>query len=224
MPIARSSLAGITTGVVLLAGAAGFGIGLPKVIDAPGAAAGEVPTLPDRIGENFVAYSAITYDEAQATAPEQQAAVDEMVAGYTDLDAKAADNLATQYGDAAVRSYADLSQVSAENPQPAIMALTVVPGEAGLVLPQGPFGTAEDAAVVQHYELREVGGHRCAVQWTDPYDPTTGAPTGEEAPVANYQVQCRTTVDGLSFDIVTSGVLPDDAAALLDQVVEDTLA
>lgn len=223
MPIARSTQTGIASGVVLLAVAAGFGIGLPKAIEDPGAAVA-VPALPDRIGDNFVAYSAITYDDAQATEQAQQDAVDEMVATYGDLETTAAANLGGQYGDAAVRSYADLSQVSAANPQPAIMAVTVVPGEPGLVLPQGPIGTDDSEGVLQHYELREVGGHHCALQWTDPYDPTTGAPTGEPAAASAYQVQCRTSEKGLTFDIVTSGVLPEDAAALLDQVVEETLA
>ena len=49
MPIARSTVVGATTGVLLLAGAVGFGVGLPKVVDDPAA----VPTLPTKLDNRF---------------------------------------------------------------------------------------------------------------------------------------------------------------------------
>ena len=36
------------------------------------------------------------------------------------------------------------------------------------------------AAGLYDGELEEIDGHRCAVIWNDPADPTTGVPTGQE--------------------------------------------
>ena len=77
------------------------------------------------------------------------------------------------HGDASVRAYLDVP--SATNPTgatPAQIAVTVVPGSAGLLNSSGPFQVDEPGA---HYTLEKIDGNRCAVAWNDPVDPATVA-------------------------------------------------
>lgn len=222
MPIARSTLTGAAAGVVLLAGAVGFGVGLPKVIDDPGATTADVPTLPERLDDRFIALQAITAEQGGATTPEQVEQFKTFTERSLSSEADARESLASQYGDAAVRAYLDLPDGgSLGQTAPAQLAVTVVPGEPGLLNPSGPFSVDESGA---HYELEEIDGHRCAVIWNDPADPTTGVPTGQEPTAANYRVQCRTEDAGLTYDVFSTGLTPDEAVDYLELVVEQAAA
>ncbi|MBM0124349.1 hypothetical protein [Pimelobacter simplex] len=211
MPIARSTVVGATTGVLLLAGAVGFGVGLPKVVDDTAA----VPSLPTKLDDRFVALQAITQ--------EQTGADDERYAAFVkeaeDSEATARKALAAQYDDAVVRAYVDVPDPSSSAQSvPAQIAVTVIPGSSGLVNPSGPFLIDEPQSGT-HYSLEEIDGSHCAVAWNDPYDQTTGMPTGEEPTGADYRVQCRKEVDGLSYDLYTNGLTPDEVATYVDKVL-----
>lgn len=224
MPIARSTYAGVATGAVLLAGAVGFGVGLPKAADDPGATgsitAEDLPVLPDRIDDRFVALGVVTTEDAGATAA-QASEYDTIAKNAATGDADAASNLALIYDAAVTRSYIDakaMGQIAQTQVRPAQFAVTVVPGDAGLVIPSGPFEAAQQGA---HYELKVIDGFRCSMIWSEAVDPTTGAPTGEEPTAANYQqVECRAERDGLTYDLFGNGLTPDEVVHYLELVLE----
>ncbi|GAA1509923.1 hypothetical protein [Nocardioides humi] len=221
MPIARSTVVGATTGVLLLAGAVGFGVGLPKVVDdAAAVSSADLPTLPDRLDDRMIALSAVTAEDAGLTDQADLEAVQQVADRAADGDTEASSNLATIYGAAQVRAYVDAKVMGQSDAQsaPAQLAVTVTPGGAGLVIPSGPFAIDQQGG--SHYELREIGGHRCAVAWQESVDPTTGLPTGEEVPAANYQAECRAESDGLSYDVYATGLAPDEVASYVDRVLE----
>ncbi|GAA3524670.1 hypothetical protein [Nocardioides daeguensis] len=212
MPIARSTVVGATTGVLLLAGAVGFGVGLPKLVDDA-----SVPSLPTQLDDRFVALQAITPEQAGATSAEQAA----QIKTFTERAAKSEDEtrkiLADQYDDAVVRAYIDVPAASgATQTAPAQIAVTIIPGDAGLVNPSGPFVVDESGT---HYTLEVIDGSHCAVAWNDPIDQTTGAPTGQKPIGADYRVQCRKEVDGLTYDLYTNGLTPDEVASYVDKVL-----
>jgi hypothetical protein len=223
MPIARSTYAGVATGAVLLAGAVGFGVGLPKAVDDPGApgsvTAEDLPSLPDRLDDRFVALASVTAENAGATAAE--AGDYETVAKNAATgDAEASSNLSAIYDAAVTRSYIDveaMGQIAQTQARPAQFALTVVPGDAGLVMPSGPFQIEQQGT---HYELKVIDGRRCSLIWSEAVDPTTGAATGEDPPASGYQVECRAEQDGLTYDIYGSGLKPEEAVHYLDLVLD----
>lgn len=222
MPIARSSLAGAATGVVLLAGAVGFGVGLPEVVENPGASSAEVPTLPDRLDDRFIALSSVTAEDVKATTPEEIAQAKAIVDGSAASEKKAAARLGDTYGEVAVRTYLDIPATIDPNAQvrPPQIAITIAPGEGGPLIPHGPFEFDQSGT---HYELTEVKGFQCSSIWAEAVDPTTGLPTGAERTGASYQeVECRTVRSGLTYDIYSSGITPDEAAHYLDLVLEQT--
>ncbi len=217
MPIARSTLAGAATGVVLLVGAVGFGVGLPKVVDDPAAASTTLPTLPDRLDDRFTALQSITAEEAGMTTPEQTAQFDDFTKRSVEAEKKAQKNLSDEYGAAAVRGYLDVPDAGSQQTAAPTLAVTVVPGSPGLLNPQGPFAIDQNGG---HYELKEVQGKRCAMTWNEQVDPTTGVPTGQPPTGADYSVQCRTESKGLTYDITSNGLTPDEVVGYLDKVVE----
>lgn len=224
MPIARSTLAGATTGVLLLAVAVGFGVGLPEVVENPDAASAEtadLPALPDRLDDRFVALPAVTPQDGKATTPDEIAQMNAFAQEAAKSEQAAVKTLTDLYGEAAVRSYLDIPATTAEQQttRPAQIAVTVVQGDPGLVIPSGPFPIDQQGT---HYELKKIAGHQCSVIWSDPYDPTTGQPTGAEATAENYQVECRAARDGLAFDLYSTGLLPEDAVSYLERVLELT--
>lgn len=222
MPIARSTLTGVAAGVVLLAGALGLGVGLPEVIEDPGATTAELPTLPEQLDDRFVALQAITAEQGGATTPEQVEQFRTFTERSLASETEARESLGEQYGDAAVRAYLDLPDAGTPTrTAPAQIAVTVVPGEPGLLNPSGPFSVDESGA---HYELEEIDGHRCAVIWNEPADPTTGMPTGQEPSASDYRVQCRTEDAGLTYDVFSTGLTPDEAVGYLELIVEKASA
>ncbi|MBM7518213.1 hypothetical protein [Nocardioides nitrophenolicus] len=211
MPIARSTVVGATTGVLLLAGAVGFGVGLPKLVDDTAA----VPSLPTKLDDRFVALQKVTQEQTGADAERYATFVKETEAS----EAASQKALEAQYGEAAVRAYIDVPQAtSAAQSVPAQIAVTVVPGEAGLVNPSGPF-VVDDTDSGTHYALEDIDGSHCAIAWSDPVDQTTGAPTGEKPTGADYRVQCRKAVNGLTYDLFTNGLTPDEVASYVDKVL-----
>jgi hypothetical protein len=222
MPIARSSLTGAAAGVVLLAGVVGFGVGLPEVVGGPDASASaDLPTLPDRLDDRFVALSAVTPELGGAQTAEEISQMEAFADQAAKSEADANERLRDLYGDVTLRSYLDVPATTAAEPQgrPAQFAVTVVEGDAGLVIPSGPFQIDQQGT---HYELKEMAGHTCSVIWSDPIDPTTGVPTGAEPTGASYQVECRAERDGLTYDLYSSGLTPDEATHYLDLVLEAT--
>lgn len=221
MPIARSSLAGAATGVVLLAGAVGFGVGLPEVVENPAAHAADLPKLPDRLDDRFIALSAVTPEDGKATTPDAVAQMKAFATEAASSEKEARERLAGIYSGAVVRSYLDLPATVAANAttRPATLAVTVVPGDAGLVIPNGPFQIDQSGT---HYDLKKIGGYRCSVTWSETIDPTTGIPTGEEPTGANYQVDCRTDRDGVTYDIYGTGLTPEETVHYLDVILEET--
>ena len=211
MPIARSTVVGATTGVLLLAGAVGFGVGLPKLVDDPAA----VPALPTKLDDRFVALQTITPEQAGASSPEEAAQITTFTERAAESEAKTRKILAEQYDDAEVRSYMDLPDPGSQT-MPAQIQITIVPGPEGLVNPNGSFVVDEQGS---HLDLREIDGSRCAVAWNDPVDQMTGAPTGAEPTGADYRVQCRTERDGLTYDLYTSGLTPEEVASYVDKVL-----
>ena len=197
MPIARSTQAGIATGVVLLAAVAGFGIGVPK---ATGSASASTPDLPDEIA-GYTALATLPSEQAEALGITSEAAAEQ------DTDAEA--NLSEQYGDASVRYYIDAEDAANVQTTGGFgrFSIVVIPAEdAALPMFGGPYES--DA-----YELRTIDGHRCSIAWQPSAD-------GAEPDAYAYQVQCRTVVDGLLYDIYSSSIAPDDVAALLTEVTE----
>lgn len=221
MPIARSTFAGVATGAVLLAGAVGFGVGLPKVVDEPDkASATDLPALPDRLDDRFVALAALTTDDTGGTSSAEE--LKTVAEGALKSESEASSNLAAMYDGAVARSYIDakaLAGAAQSQARPAQFAVTVVPGDAGLVIPSGPFPIEQSGT---HYELKELDGRRCSLIWSEPLDPTTGAPTGAEPDGSNYQVECRAERDGLTYDLYSSGLKPEEAVQYLDLVLEKT--
>ncbi|MDQ6524669.1 hypothetical protein RB608_13705 [Nocardioides sp. LHD-245] len=223
MPIARSTVVGATTGVLLLAGAVGFGVGLPKVVDDPAAAsAADLPTLPDRLDDRMVALSAVTADDAGLTDPADLEAIKQVSDRAATGDTEASSDLSAIYGAARVRAYVDAQVMGQADAQaaPAQIAVTISAGGAGLVIPSGPFKIDQQGG--SHYELRSIDGHRCAVAWQESADPTTGVPTGGEVPAASYQAECRAERDGLSYDVYATGLAPEEVASYVDRVLELT--
>lgn len=220
MPIARSTLAGVSSGVLLLAGAVGFGVGLPEVVENPGATA-QLPTLPDRLDDRFIALSAVTPEDGQADTPDAVAQMEAFASEAAASEVEAAQRLGGMYDDAIVRSYLDIPATLDPTAQvrPAQLAVTVVPGDAGLVIPSGPFQIDQQGT---HYELKQIDGHRCSVIWAEAVDPTTGAPSGEEPTGANYQVECRAERGGLTYDAYSTGLTPDETVHYLELVLEKT--
>lgn len=217
MPIARSTVAGAATGAVLLVAAVGFGVGLPKVIDDPAAATTTLPTLPEKLDDRFVALQSITAEQAGLTSAEQTAQFKTFVASTIASEKQANKSLAKEYGAARARSYIDLPEPgSTQQSTPAQLAVTIVPGPAGLLNPSGPFSVDQSGA---HYQLQDVQGKRCAVIWKEAADPTTGMPTGQPPTAADYNVQCRTESKGLTYDIFSTGLTPDEVVGYLDKVV-----
>lgn len=219
MPIARSSLAGAATGVVLLAAAVGFGVGLPKVIDDPAAAAPTLPTLPDELDDRFVALQSVTPEQAGMTSPEQAEQFKSFTEGAIKAEKDARETLAEQYGAAQVRAYVDVPDPQSQQQTGAAqLAVTIVPGEPGLLNPSGPFSLDQSGA---HYQLQDVQGKRCAVIWKEAADPTTGMPTGQPPAPADYNVQCRTASKGLTYDVFSTGLSPDEVVGYLDKLVAE---
>lgn len=219
MPIARSTLTGVVSGVVLLAGVAGFGIGLPKATGDEGPTA-SLPTLPDRLDQRMVAVAALTPEDAGATDPNDKQLIEQFVTAADKGDADASKKFDELYGGGTVRLYIDGSVLATQGQQrPAQMSVSVVPGDAGLVIPNGPFPISQGGS---RYELQEIDGHRCGVSWQEPTDPTTGQPTGGEVPASNYEAECRAQRDGLAYDVYASGLSPEEVAGYLDKVLELT--
>lgn len=221
MPIQRSTVAGAVSGVLLLAGAVGFGVGLPELTGDEQASTAELPTLPDRLDDDVVALSAVTPEQAKAQTEQDVADIEAFAEQVEASDADAADHLTELYDDATVRSYISLASMDPQQSQSLrTLGVTVVPGEAGLVIPRGPF---EIEGQGTHYKLQTVDGHRCAVSWSEQVDPTTGAPVeGGGVNAASYQVECRAERDGLAYSVFSNGFDEKTVAGYLDRVLSAT--
>ena len=221
MPIERSTIVGVVAGVLLLGGAVGFAVGLPEAVGEGAEARPSVPTLPDRLDDRMVALSAVTAEEAQATTPEAIEQIEAFTTEALATEREGREHLAELYGDAEVRTYLDVPATLAadQRSRPAQIAVTVVPGEAGLLIPSGPMEIDQPGT---HYELSELDGHQCSIVWNEQIDPTTGQIASEEPDPASYRVECRTERDGLTYDVYTTGLEPEEATAYLDLVLEQT--
>ncbi len=229
MPIARSTVVGATAGVLLLAGAVGFGVGLPKVIDSdtaagePQVSAADLPQLPDRLDDRMIALSAMTAEDI-ANPQVTQDNIKSFNDGSAKVESSSAATLSSMYGGAQVRSYMDAKVFGAGQEAPAQLAVTVVPGASGIVIPSGPLSITPktDPTASSFYEPQKVGGHDCAVAWQANLDQVTGQPIPGEVPAANYQAECRAERDGITYDVYATGLEPKEVAGYLDRVLEIT--
>jgi hypothetical protein len=210
MRITRATIVGIVAGLLVLGAFAGFAIGLPKVVKT------DLPALPDRLDSKFVAISAATPADLGSTSAQGAAQAQQVAANAKTGDATAGANLTSLYGDAEVRSYLDVSVLSTGHQlqsAPAQLSITVAPGEAGLVIPSGPFAIDQNG---QHYKLEKVNGFQCASVYGDPQAATaTTAATG----TTYLQADCRGAADGLAYDIFATGISVDDVASYLQRVI-----
>ena len=95
-------------------------------------------------------------------------------------------------------------------------ALTVVAGDPGLVMPNGPFPIRNSRA---HYVLKELGGYNCSLTSSDAVDKNDVAKGGVADPDP-YQVDCRTEREGLAFDLYSTGMSPEQAVECLRLAIE----
>lgn len=221
MPIDRSTVVGLGLGAVLLAGAVGFGVGLPEAVGHGEEPTPSVPALPDRLDDTMVALSAVTPADAGVQTPDDQRLVEQLASAAATSDRQAAQHLESLYDAAAVRAYVDvkvMGDAQRQNP-PAQMSVTVVPGEPGLVIPSGPFQVDQGGS---HYDLSRINGHICATIYREQVDPMTGQPTGAAPTASSYQAECRTERDGLTYDVFSTGIEPERLADYLDLVLELT--
>ena len=224
MPIQGSTIVGGVAGVALLAGVVGFGVGLPELVGDGDetTSRSDLPKLPDRLDDRMVALSAVVPEDAGAKTAEDEKLVTQLAESARTSDLEASENLAELYDAATVRAYLDVEVMAdtARQSAPAQMSVTVVPGDAGLVIPSGPFQINQDGS---HYELEEINGHRCAAAWRDQVDPATGLPAEGQAPTAAaFQAECRAERDGLTYDVYSTGLTPEELADYLDVVLERT--
>ena len=221
MPIERSTVAGVAIGAVLLAGVVGFGVGLPELVgDSDETAAVELPKLPDTLTDDVKALSAVTPEDAQARTEQDSKDIEQFTQRVAQSDREAASHLATLYDQATVRSYVSLKSM---DPQTSTglktLGVSVVPGEAGMVIPRGPFEIENSGA---HYKLQKVGGHQCAVSWSEQVDPSTGQPVQGGDNSSSYQVECRDDRDGLAYSVFGNGFDEKQIAGFLDKVLAAT--
>lgn len=220
MPFERSTVAGLAAGVLLLAGVVGFGVGLPEVVDSDSGSAVELPKLPDELGDDVKALSAVTPQDAKAQTEQDAADIEDFTQQVAKSDAKSASHLASLYDDATVRSYVSLASMDTQTSDGLkTLGVSVVPGAAGLVIPRGPFEIEGQGA---HYKLEKIDGHQCAVSWSEQVDPSTGQPVQGGDATASYQVECRTDRDGLTYSVFGNGFDGEQIAGFLDQVLAAT--
>jgi hypothetical protein len=222
MPIERSTVAGVAGGVLLLAGVVGFGVGLPEVIEgeAGHAASAELPKLPDALSDDVKALSAVTPEDAKAQTEEDREQIEAFTQQVEKSDAEAASHLASLYDDATVRSYVSLASMDPEKSSGLkTLGVSVVPGEAGMVIPRGPFEIEGQGA---HYKLQKIDGHQCAVSWSEQIDPATGQPAEGQDSSASYQVECRADRDGLAYSVFGNGFDEKQIAGFLDELLART--
>ncbi|WP_460850926.1 hypothetical protein [Nocardioides montaniterrae] len=205
----RATIVGIVGGLVLLAALAGVAIGLPKIT-------GQLPHLPNKLDDRFVAISAATPEELGATSAQELPQVAQFVARAKQRDDENTDHLSDLYGEATVRSYLDVSALKQQSTGqlPPQVGVTVVKSAPGLVIPSGPFQVDQDG---QHYALKQVDGYQCASTYADPQPAT---PTTAATSTQYLQTECRTDKGEYTYDVFGSNISPDDVAALLKSLVK----
>jgi hypothetical protein len=220
MPVQRSTFAGVAAGVLLLAGVVGFGVGLPHVVDDDQSAAPALPKLPDALSSDVKALSAVTATDAHAKSDQDREDIATFAKRVAASDKKAAAHLASIYDEATVRSYISLASMDPQKSQGVrTLGVTVVPGDAGMVIPRGPFEIEGQGA---HYTLKKINGHRCAVSWSEQIDPSTGQPASGADTSASYQVECRDDREGLAYSVFANGFEEKQVAGFLDEVLAKT--
>jgi hypothetical protein len=203
MPVARSTVIGAVSGVLLLVGVFGFAVGLPEVTgdtaEASESAHAALPELPDRLAEGLVALDS----DPAATGQSAEAMVER--------DRAAAERLGELYGtDALVRSYLRNDQTD-----PASLSLTVVPGEAGVFVPGGPPYDPELAGYARgNYELLSIGDAQCAVTW-EQVVPMGAEPDPAAVPLV---AQCQVEVDGVVYNAAAQRLTAEQVASILEDV------
>lgn len=210
MRITRATIAGIVGGLLMLGVVAGFAIGLPKAVGDESESSAPLPTLPDRLGDQVVAISAVTSGEMKLS--DAQLARVHTVAARQDADG--ARKLADLYGgDAVVRSYLDFGHPDVAAQSLPNIAVSVVRTQAGLVFPNGPLAANLDGT---HYNLSKVDGFQCAGSYRDPQPATQ---MSQATGVQYGTSECRTEHNGFTYDVYDSGTSVKDTAAYLKTVI-----
>jgi hypothetical protein len=190
----RTTIAAIVVGVLVLATVAGFAIGLPKLVGEGGQSAADVAgTLPDEVLDGRL----VRVEELDPEGPERIAEMQDF----------AAERFGEVFDtDAAVQIYA------AED-QSAVAEVVVVAGDAGFfkgALPDDP-DTVDPASGWE--ELATYGEVICYNVW----GPEQQTMANDGKPLTVY---CQREADGLTYDIRSGGLSPEDTSAALDEIVD----
>lgn len=188
----RTTIVAALVGVVLLAAVAGFAIALPKLVGEGESTADVAETLPDELLDGRL----VSVDELDVPAVEEvQERRDFAAERFTEVFET----------DVAVEIYAsDDLNAQAE--------VAVARGEAGFFKPGMP-GNPETAGGQSWHELEAYGDVTCYTVWAP--EQQTAANNG--LPLTVY---CQREADGLTFDIRTGGLTPDETAAALNEIVD----
>lgn len=207
MPIARSSVIGAVSGVVLLAGFVGFAVGLPELTDdeETASAQGPRPAVADELPDSLL-------DDRLVRVSSFNKEIGEQVEDY------GSKTLTSAFGaDTAVGRY-----ISSDGQVE--FSITVSDAGAGLFLQSGP-PTPPKFSASQGFvqRVRTVDGVVCAELFPAPPQ-TQGQPKTDPTDGAPVQVQCQTEVDGRAFNAYTVGGLSAEMTveALQEAIALDT--
>jgi hypothetical protein len=188
----RSSLLGLLLGILLLAGAVGFGVGLPQWTQTQEERTSVSDLLPESLREgNLVPLGTVVPELAQVN-EEQQQLIAERQSRVYDAD------YATGYY-AADASLSTMGAVTILDREPSLFQ----PGGPPVVLAQGQSRANTPAQVVY-------GNVTCHEQWGPE------ATLGAGVPVS---VQCQRGDGGRTYEVFFAGMTSEVAASVLNEVV-----
>lgn len=201
MPIARSSVLGAVTGVLVLGGFVGFAVGLPKLTDEEAGATTPRPAVADVLPKSLLD------DQLQRVSsfnPEVGAEVE-------------------KYGSDTLTKVFDADTAVARYISPdgrVEFSITVSDAGGGLFLQSGP-PTPKKMTQAQGFlqRSRRVDGVPCAELF--PAQPSTnGQPAPDPTEGAPVQVQCQTDVDGRAFNAyAVGGLTAEQTVQALDEAI-----
>lgn len=208
MPIARSSVIGAVSGVVLLAGFVGFAVGLPELTDdGEGTVAAQAPRPPvsDELPDSLLDRGLVRVSSFNKDVGEQ-------------VEEYGSKTLTSAFGaDTAVARY-----ISSDGQVE--FSITVSDAGGGLFLQSGP-PTPPKISSGQGFvqRVRRVDGVVCAELFPAP-PPRKGQPQSDPTEGTPVQVQCQTDVDGRAFNAYTVGGLSAEMTvkALREAIALDT--
>lgn len=189
----RSTILGGLAGLLVLAGIAGFAIGLPALVGEDESAS---PPVAELFPASLLDGALVPLGEASSELAE---------ANRDQEEAIAARQSEVYDADYAVRHYADASFS-------VVGGVTILDREAGLFQPQGaPAELAEGQSLARATTQVVYGDVICYETW--------GSVEQIEENQRPEAVQCRRGADGRTFDIYLVGTTADQTASALNEVV-----